>query len=63
MKKEYQKEQDEKRNSHKMCYALESGNQWNPLKAYPRNLPCPCGSGIKFKKCCVDKIPMTVKKN
>jgi len=21
-----------------------------------RNLPCPCGSGRKFKKCCVDNI-------
>ncbi|HHX8478540.1 TPA: SEC-C metal-binding domain-containing protein [Vibrio diabolicus] len=20
-----------------------------------RNKPCPCGSGIKFKKCCIDK--------
>jgi hypothetical protein len=20
-----------------------------------RNYPCPCGSGIKFKKCCMDK--------
>ena len=21
-----------------------------------RNKPCPCGSGIKFKKCCWDKV-------
>ena len=21
-----------------------------------RNHPCPCGSGKKFKKCCIDKI-------
>lgn len=20
-----------------------------------RNEPCPCGSGLKFKKCCIDK--------
>lgn len=20
-----------------------------------RNKPCPCGSGLKFKKCCIDK--------
>lgn len=20
-----------------------------------RNTPCPCGSGLKFKKCCIDK--------
>jgi hypothetical protein len=22
---------------------------------YPRNLPCPCGSGKKYKKCCIHK--------
>ncbi|HEX4340046.1 MAG TPA: SEC-C metal-binding domain-containing protein [Polyangiaceae bacterium] len=22
-----------------------------------RNDPCPCGSGKKFKKCCVDQPP------
>jgi uncharacterized protein YecA (UPF0149 family) len=21
-----------------------------------RNKPCPCGSGRKYKKCCLDKI-------
>jgi len=24
-----------------------------------RNDPCPCGSGLKFKKCCIDK-PQTM---
>ncbi|MDR0869671.1 MAG: SEC-C domain-containing protein [Planctomycetaceae bacterium] len=23
-----------------------------PFKKVPRNAPCPCGSGKKFKKCC-----------
>ncbi|MCK2054887.1 DUF1186 domain-containing protein [Methylobacterium sp. 37f] len=27
----------------------------NPLKSVGRNDPCPCGSGKKFKKCCLDK--------
>ncbi|KQP31262.1 zinc chelation protein SecC [Methylobacterium sp. Leaf104] len=27
----------------------------NPLKHVGRNDPCPCGSGKKFKKCCLDK--------
>jgi hypothetical protein len=27
----------------------------NPLKNVGRNDPCPCGSGRKFKKCCLDK--------
>lgn len=22
---------------------------------FPRNLPCPCGSGRKYKHCCIDK--------
>jgi hypothetical protein len=26
----------------------------NPLKGLGRNNPCPCGSGKKFKKCCLD---------
>ncbi len=30
----------------------------NPVRAVPqpgRNAPCPCGSGRKFKKCCLGK--------
>jgi hypothetical protein len=27
----------------------------NPLRQIGRNDPCPCGSGRKFKKCCIDK--------
>lgn len=23
-----------------------------------RNVSCPCGSGLKFKKCCIDKAAM-----
>jgi len=26
-----------------------------PLYKANRNDPCPCGSGKKFKKCCIDK--------
>ncbi|MCJ2035427.1 DUF1186 domain-containing protein [Methylobacterium sp. J-068] len=29
----------------------------NPLKHVGRNDPCPCGSGKKFKKCCLDAVP------
>ncbi|GJD48172.1 hypothetical protein OPKNFCMD_0888 [Methylobacterium crusticola] len=28
----------------------------NPYRAVGRNDPCPCGSGRKFKKCCLDKV-------
>ncbi|SIN77186.1 YecA family protein [Salinivibrio sp. ES.052] len=27
-------------------------HQVNPFKSVGRNDPCPCGSGVKFKKCC-----------
>src|SRR6266850_1157957 len=27
----------------------------NPFKGIGRNDPCPCGSGKKFKKCCLGK--------
>ena len=30
------------------------GQAFNPLKNVGRNDPCPCGSGKKFKKCCLD---------
>lgn len=26
------------------------------FKGSDRNKPCPCGSGLKFKKCCIGKI-------
>ena len=29
----------------------------NPLRHVGRNDPCPCGSGKKFKKCCIDADP------
>ncbi len=28
----------------------------NPYRDVGRNDPCPCGSGKKFKKCCLDKV-------
>lgn len=27
-----------------------------------RNAPCPCGSGLKFKRCCVNKSKENEKK-
>jgi uncharacterized protein len=29
----------------------------NKFRDVGRNDPCPCGSGLKFKKCCIDKSP------
>jgi len=42
-------------------YMPPKGYVWNPLRAYPRNLFCPCRSMKKFKKCCLPKMPATVK--
>lgn len=25
-----------------------------PMRKIGRNMPCPCGSGLKFKKCCYE---------
>lgn len=33
------------------AYAPGPGFVLNPLRKFPRNLPCPCGSQKKFKKC------------
>jgi hypothetical protein len=34
----------------------------NPICGLPRNSPCPCASGKKFKKCCLSKVPRAVTK-
>src|SRR4051812_25939384 len=36
------------------------GLVWNPLLRLPPNRKCPCQSGLKFKKCCRDKLPKAV---
>ena len=41
-------------------YNPTKGNAWNPLREYPRNMPCFCGSGIKAKKCCGIAAELTV---
>ncbi len=33
----------------------QTGTAANPFKDVGRNDPCPCGSGKKFKKCCLNK--------
>lgn len=42
------------------AFIPQRGNDWNALQAYPRNAPCLCGSNIKFKKCCRDKLAKTL---
>jgi hypothetical protein len=35
--------------------SLESQPHVNPFRNVGRNVPCPCGSGKKFKKCCLPR--------
>jgi len=39
----------------RMLWAPSEGPAVNPYKGVGRNDPCPCGSGKKFKKCCIGK--------
>lgn len=43
-----------------VAYLPPQGNLWNPLLKSPRNGPCGCGSGRKFKTCCLGKLPPTL---
>lgn len=36
------------------------GFTWNPLRKLPRNQQCPCMSGAKFKRCCLNRLPHAV---
>lgn len=37
---------------------MQSGYQLKTIRRVKigRNAPCPCGSGRKFKKCCIDQV-------
>lgn len=37
----------------KRSWSPKPGCVWNPLLEYPRNARCVCGSGKKFKSCCL----------
>ncbi|GAH27766.1 unnamed protein product, partial [marine sediment metagenome] len=42
----------------KLIHDIKVENKIQPLKATKkigRNDRCPCGSGLKFKKCCIGK--------
>ena len=40
----------------KHFYAPKPGYAWNPLRNWPRNEVCFCGSGKKSKKCHLPKL-------
>jgi hypothetical protein len=39
-----------------VLWSAREGPAVNPYKGVGRNDPCPCGSGKKFKKCCLGKV-------
>lgn len=41
---------------------LLPGYSWNPLLKLEPNRKCPCQSGLRFKKCCRDKLQRAVPK-
>lgn len=41
-------------------YIPTTGNEFNPYMKFPRNETCYCGSGLKFKKCCLPEEPMAI---
>lgn len=43
-----------------MAYQLKEGSMWNPLLKFPRNSPCLCLSGKKYKHCCLKYMPRAV---
>ena len=45
----------------KAMRSVNEGYSWNPLTSFPRNAPCPCNSGKKFKKCHEGNIPIAIK--
>jgi hypothetical protein len=55
-----ERERDEKRAAKRRAaevlhHSLSDGPAVNPFRDVGRNDPCPCGSGKKFKKCCLGK--------
>ena len=39
-----------------IVYKPKTGYTYNPMCKIPRNDPCPCQSGKKYKKCCMNAI-------
>jgi hypothetical protein len=41
---------------------LLPGYELNPFLKYPRNMNCYCGSGLKYKRCCISTDPLAIPK-
>jgi hypothetical protein len=53
---EYKQEQRRRKSHAERIGAASEETYTNPFRHVGRNDPCPCGSGKKFKKCCMGKI-------
>jgi hypothetical protein len=49
-------EPEERVSDEQVLWSAREGPAVNPYKGVGRNDPCPCGSGKKFKKCCLGKV-------
>ena len=63
VKKNFKQEQEESKRASQIIIKPKPGFTWNPLLRLPRNLPCPCRSGKKFKTCHLNKLPQVVPQN
>lgn len=59
-KSDYKKKQQVLRQLSKLALKPKPGHDWNPLLKVPRNNPCPCQSGKKFKHCHLNLVPRIV---
>lgn len=57
---DFSKIQKQQKYLNRRAFILKSDMDWNPLLNYPRNNPCPCKSGKKFKKCHLNLLPVAV---
>lgn len=48
------------RKMNRLASKPKPGYAYNPLVKIPRNNPCPCQSGKKFKRCCLEMVPKIV---
>jgi hypothetical protein len=58
--KAHQPPEPQRPNDPRCFRAPMPGFVWNPIRTYPRNNPCPCRSGQKFKACCLNRLPPAV---
>ena len=51
---------DRQKKERRSAYTLKAGWVENPILKWPRNSPCPCGTGKKFKACCLNRMPLVL---